>query len=101
MSNVAARRQRDSSTSIANVPRRKAGIDSILSQPNALDRDVEIDDSIVVDVDLAVVIEITVEPGAGSQRRVEIDPAVVVDVDRATQVGVAGVGELDQDRRRV
>src|SRR5439155_3688657 len=54
------------------------------------------DDSVVVDVDLAIVIEVAIGPTGDSERYREVDPAVVVDVDLAVQIGVAAVGVHDQ-----
>src|SRR5436305_9914543 len=45
-----------------------------------LNADVAVQDSIVVDVDFSVVVEVTVVPAARAQTDVRIDPAVVVDV---------------------
>ena len=58
----------------------------------ALPRVVAVDEEIIVGVDLAVVVEITVRPAARAQRDVEVDLAVVVDVDLSVEVGVAAVG---------
>src|SRR5947208_10180514 len=66
-------------------------------QRRALDADVEIDDPVIVDVDLAVEVEVAIEPPGRAQRDVEIDPPVVVDVDPAVEVGIAAVGQLDED----
>src|SRR4051794_25868255 len=54
----------------------------------ALDPDVEVDDAVIVDVDLPVVIEVSVVPAGDAQGGVEVDPPVVVDVDPAVEVGV-------------
>src|SRR5439155_5163277 len=70
-------------------------------QRRALHGDVEVDDSVVIDVDFPVIIQVAVEPAGGCERDVEIDSPVVVDVDVPGEVGVAGVGEFDQDGRAV
>src|SRR5439155_17366940 len=58
----------------------------------ALDADVEVDDPVVVDVDLAVVVEIAVGPTGDAERHGEVDAAVVVDVDLAVEIRVPAVG---------
>src|SRR5207247_9868903 len=58
----------------------------------ALNPHVEVDDPVVVDVDLAVVVEIPVGPTGHAQAYVEIDLAVVVDVDLTVKIRVAAVG---------
>src|SRR5438034_916757 len=54
----------------------------------ALDADVAVDDGVVVDVHLAVVVEVAVEPAGRSQTDVAVDPGVVVDVQLAVEVRV-------------
>src|SRR5207247_5997845 len=53
---------------------------------SALDPHVEIDDAVVVDVDLPVVVEVSVGPAGDAQAHVEVYFAVIVDVDLAVEV---------------
>src|SRR5207253_2789854 len=60
-------------------------------QLRPLDREVEVNNSIIADVDLPIVIEIAVAIAGDVQRDVKINPAVIGDVDLAVDVRVAGV----------
>src|SRR5205823_10741470 len=62
----------------------------------ALDPDVEVDDAVVGDIDLAVVVEVPVEPPVHAEGNVEIDPAVIGDVDLAVQVCIPSIGVHDE-----
>src|SRR5256885_8229219 len=60
---------------------------------------VGVDDEIIVAVDVAIVIEITVEEGEDAAGLVEmaVDLEVVVAVERAVEVGIAAPGVHDHD----
>src|SRR4051794_8989995 len=67
-------------------------------QLRALDRDVAVDDPVIVDVHEPVVVEGAVEPAVDrpGKRGGGVDLAVVVDVDDAVEVRIAAVGVDDE-----
>src|SRR5205823_12260621 len=62
---------------------------------------VEIDDPVVRDIDFPVVIEVSVEPPAHSERDVEVDAPVVADVDFPVEIGVPAVSVFHENARGV
>src|SRR5438552_3802287 len=68
-------------------------------QRRTLPPDIAVDPEVVVAVDRAVVIEIAVRipEGGSGHADVGVDDEVIVSVDDAVEVGVAGVGVLDDD----
>src|SRR5437016_855908 len=85
-------------TIIRRKPGRRVPVRCDRSERSGLQREDKIDDAVVIDIELAVVVEIAVVPAAdAAERDVEIDLPVVVDVDLAVEGGVAGPGVFDDD----
>src|SRR5262249_19821774 len=87
-----------------SAQRKRKFMDGIVPSPLeriALVAHVAVENDVIVDVDLAVGVEIAVEPAAQGRCDALVDVGVVVDVQLSVEVGVAAVGEFDADRAGV